>query len=554
LKTFYLLFICFLCSCLPLLAQDLGSLGKQKPLTVTGSFSANAIGYSASGIANRRDPFYWLLSGNLNFSFYGVSIPVSATFSQQDRSFTQPFNQYGMSPHYKSVTLHLGYRSMNFSNYTLADNVFLGGGVEVAPAHLPLRVSMMYGRLAKPIAGYAVDGVITGQPSFERWGYGAKVSVGKLNRSIDLMLFRARDQEGNSSPSQSTGLRPAENLVLGIGTRQQLGERIFFDGEYALSAYSTDMNAERVTLTSFTYANHLGPLFTPNVSSQFNKAVLANLSYVHSLYQLKLSYRRIDPEYKTMGSVFLNNDLEDVSVGVAVQALKNRLSLSTSGGLQRNNLGNDLLARLTRVIGSVNANFQASSRLSLNASFSNFSTDTRMTLLRELDSLKYFQVTRSAGLGLNYNVGGDQYRHAVFLMGNYQTASDTQESGNRFLNANAGYQFGWLERNLTVSPSLNYNRNVSEQFSTLTYGPSLSVVKSFWQRKIRCNLAASLLNAYLSGNLISRNTNLRFATNYAPDRHHVISFDLTYLTRSPFSNPTSQIREFRGGILYTFIL
>lgn len=552
-RKLYLLIFFLFESSLALRGQDLTSVGQPGQVKVTGSFTANAIGYAVSGMRNRRDPFYWMLSGNLNVDLYGWSIPISATFSQQQRSFTQPFNQYGLSPRYKWLTLHGGYRSMNFSNYTLSGNVFLGAGVEVAPDDLPIRFSAMYGRFAKPIAVYAVDGVISGEPALERLGYGAKLGIGRrVDRSVELIMFKAKDN-GGTDLADTTGLRPAENLVLGITTKQALTKNLLFDMEYALSAYTTDTRQEKVEQETYSYANHLGSLFTPRESSQFNKAILANLAFTRSFYQLKLTYRRIDPEYKTMGSVFLNNDLEDISGSVSVRAMQNKLSLSISGGVQRNNLNNDLLARLTRVIGALNASYAVSDKLNFNANLSNYSSNTRMTQLRELDSLKYFQVTRSAGLGFNYNIGSQTVRHAFFVLTNYQGANDDRNGDNTFYNANAGYQLMLTPQNFSLSGSLNWSKNEAPVFSSTALGPSIMASQSFFGKKVRSSVSASLLNSYLSGSLASRNVNTRLATAYALSNHHTFSVDLTYLSRKPIGSFYSPIKEFRGGVLYTFV-
>src|SRR4051812_26158627 len=85
-------------------AQDLARIGKSNPLKVTGGVSANQIFYGASGIQNRRDPYSYFLSGNLNFNIYELNIPVSFTFSNQNISVQQPFNQYSIHPTYKWVT------------------------------------------------------------------------------------------------------------------------------------------------------------------------------------------------------------------------------------------------------------------------------------------------------------------------------------------------------------------------------------------------------------------------------------------------------------------
>jgi hypothetical protein len=68
---------------------------------------------------------------NPTLSLYGVELPFSFVLSTTERSFNQPFNQFGVSPRYEWLTLHGGYRSMFVSEYTLSDAVILGGGAEV---------------------------------------------------------------------------------------------------------------------------------------------------------------------------------------------------------------------------------------------------------------------------------------------------------------------------------------------------------------------------------------------------------------------------------------
>ena len=101
-------------------AQDLGSIGKPNPLSVNGGISINQIGYGAVGIDSRRDPYSYFASGNLTLSLYGWSVPFTFSYSNQQSSFSQPFNQYSLHPTYKGFTGHFGNTSMTFSPYTLA--------------------------------------------------------------------------------------------------------------------------------------------------------------------------------------------------------------------------------------------------------------------------------------------------------------------------------------------------------------------------------------------------------------------------------------------------
>ena len=73
---------------------------------------------------------------------YGVEIPFSLTVSEQERSFRQPFNQFGITPTYKWAKAHLGYSNLTWSPFTWSGQTVLGGGVELNPGKF--RFGMRY--------------------------------------------------------------------------------------------------------------------------------------------------------------------------------------------------------------------------------------------------------------------------------------------------------------------------------------------------------------------------------------------------------------------------
>src|SRR5258706_5068660 len=89
-----LLILCWYAIHTPAQAQDLETIAKQKPVTFSGSASARLLFYSAKGIADRRKPFSYVLTGSPVLSFYGVTVPLYFVYSEQERSFRQPFNQF----------------------------------------------------------------------------------------------------------------------------------------------------------------------------------------------------------------------------------------------------------------------------------------------------------------------------------------------------------------------------------------------------------------------------------------------------------------------------
>jgi hypothetical protein len=545
-------------------AQDLSGIDKKKPIKITGGINATQTAYSARGIENRRDPYYWMLNANLNFDIFGIYIPFSATVSQQNKSFTQPFNQYGISPKYKSVTAHLGYRSMQYSTFSLAGNIFLGGGVEIAPSKSLLKFSSMYGRFSKAVSVQENEGLVSGQPAFERWGYGSKLTFGNQSRNIDLILFHGQDK-ASSIPgiiADSFKIKPAENLVLGVNTRQSISKKITFDMEYALSAYTEDTRLESSEVQKYKLVNKLGPFFTANISSQFNKAILGNITYTDKLFQFRIAYRRIDPEFKTMGSVFLNNDLEDITGSLAWRMLKNKMNMSVGSGVQRNNLDDVLSSGMNRFLGSVNCSYIISKKLNMNVSYSNFTSNTKINnsrismnqlgLIQNMDSLKYNQITNSANGGINYNTGNKTIKHIMFCNGGYQKANDNHGNGSVFYNVISGYQFGFIPIGLNITFSANYNNSIIKEMNTKSLGPNLSLSKMLFKKIIRSTLSLTHLKTFNNAELSGTNTMFRFSNSLKMGKHHNISADITLLHRNIQTGSAKSFSESRGSLIYGY--
>lgn len=544
------------------LGQDLANLKNEKPVSVSGSLGGSFLGYSASGIAARRDPFFWQLNGTLNISLYGVDIPLSATFSQLNRRFTQPFNQFGLSPRYKSVTAHLGYRNLEFSPYTLSGNVFLGAGIQVAPEDSPVKVTALYGRFVRAIAQGGVEGIVRGVPAYERWGQGVKLTLGKQeNRSADLIYFQAKDNVNSVPLTTAEGLTPVENGILGLQVRQQLTKRLNFRAEYALSAFTNDIRLENDG-TNFSGLKGMAAalLSQRNLSTQVNAALNAETTYAADKYQLRLLYRRIDPDYKTTGSVFLNNDLEDLQASVGWRMLDNKINISAGGGFQRNNLSRRLANEMMRLSGSFNVSYAPNEKLNVSANYSNFSSSTKVLLAAtdfnntqiNPDSLSLLQITNSAGMSANYNTGNERTRHALMSNFNFQGANDNDNSKTTFWNWLSSYQYTLVPTDLSLALSFNISRNISTGFENLVAGPTLTATKGLLKRKMRLNASGSLLNSYAAGELLSGNFNLRAMMNYRVATSHNLGLNVMYLSRASKQANAPSFTELRAGLNYNY--
>ena len=539
-------------------AQDIESVVKSDPIKINGSVSASTTYYNALGIDNRRPPFYWTINANLNISLFGVvSAPFSLQFSPQGNQFNypyqqlQPFNKMGISPKYKAFTVHLGYRSMNFSRYTYSGNSFYGAGVEVAPKASKWRAQAFFGRLARAL-NETQNNNAAGITLYDRWAWGTKIGYGTGKHKAELILFKGWDNQNSLILTERAAENPAkENVSLGINTKTTVLKNITLNVEYAISAFTTDASAEKTTLSGFNYAGGFGGLYQPRASSQFNSAINASLNYQHSLFNTAITYRRVDPEYQTLGIPFLNNDMEDITANVSWRMFKNTVNISTNGGFQRNNLSDEQLGRTVRLIGGVTANYAASDQLNINAGYSNFNTSTVRTRIELLDSLEYYQVTTTANAGANYRFGGDSAAHAIMLMGNYQTANDIQENSSELYNGNLNYSYSHVPSGLALNAGINANINSFQGLDNFGWGPIVGISRAFFNKALRTSLNAAYLKYANAGTPVNHTINTTMNLNYRLKKKHSFGLTAAYITKEDFQGGQS-FSEYRGSLKYGY--
>ncbi|RAV97628.1 porin family protein [Pseudochryseolinea flava] len=553
-----------LCS-LQLVAQDLASIGKENPFSVSGGISANQIFYKASGIDSRRDPYSYYVSGNVNFGLYGWSVPLSFSYSNQNFSYQQPFNQYSLHPTYKWITGHVGYTSMTFSPYTLSGHVFLGVGIDATPTG-KLKISAMYGRLRRAVE---LDTLTErNEPSYERRGYGFKVNYGDGRRFIELTTFRAKDDSTSIGfIPDDYGVKPQENLVFSLGGGMTFFEKLMVKAEWANSAITRDQRvAENGGRGIF---GSMGGIFTPRISTAYYNAIKSSLSYQGNGYAVGLGYERIDPEYTTLGAYYFNNDLENITVNGATALAGGKVNLSASVGTQRDNLNGDKITTMRRVVSALNVGFVPNEKLNLSTSYSNFQTYTnvrsqfvtinQVTPYDNLDTLNFTQITQNLTLTGNYLLPStEQKKRSISANLSIMKAADKQvqveqNSGSTFYNINTAYSLSIVPSNLTLSASFNYSLNEAAGMKSSTMGPSLTASKALFDKKMRVTGSCSANNTYVDGTTTSRVMTIRANTGYTIKQKHSLSLNLVALTRTQKSEAGSKgFKEFTGTLGYNY--
>ncbi|NME70879.1 hypothetical protein [Flammeovirga aprica] len=533
-------------------------------ITINGGVRGNFTVYSADGIEQRRDPINWQIGANLSVKTKFFTVPFSVQLSHQQRNFTHPFqqdfNQFGFSPTYKGVTLHLGYRSMNLSEFSLAGTQFLGVGLEVKKKNFPVNCSLMYGRINKAFDGTEeqAQNVSSDLAVYDRWAYGGRVQWGNNDNNLGVLLFKAKDDITSITPEMAVqlGAKPAENLITEIQGKKTFNKRLTLAFDYAFSAYTRDITTEEITIDNYSYLNNLGGLFSPRASSDYNHAFVGEASLAFEKIRWNVKYRNIGPSFRTMGSPFLANDLDDITLGTNF-TVKQRFNFAFNGGLQRNNLRETKASQSERWIGSANVAVKVSDRSNINFNFSNFSTSTQRVVYAEynpqtdMDSLSFQQVTRNANLSSSIGYGKKIPNNLNISLG-YQNTFDSDGVNATFYNFNINNVLQLPLSGTQITVGGNMNRNESDQLVRTLLGPSLSVSQPFFQKKLRSTITFSGQQAHVENIKESEFLNTRLAFSYNLLKQHRFSLSTSYLMRKGYAVNTQSFNEIRTTFTYSY--
>ena len=541
-------------------SQDLSNLSEKKAVEFGGGINATTSFYDVRGMENRRQPFFWQINANVNVDLFGTSVPFSATFSNQQNDFSQPFNIVGVSPKYKWITAHLGYRSMNFSTYTLSGVRFFGAGVEADIPNMPIEVSAMHGRLNKgidpmdiPVGVTAVDVSPASGPAYDRWGTGAKVKYNKSFGSFEFIAFRAEDRAGSIFvPDSLQDLRPAENMILGFNADINIDKKTRVHLELARSYYTQNTSLPEEAIEAFTFADNFGALFTANTSTQMNNAVVLGASRDFGKFELNAKYNRVDPGYQTMGSPFLNNDLQNITGGIGFGLLKNKINFTGDFGVQTDNIDGLKDDQMQRIILNANANIQASQKLNFSLTASNFTTNAYQTGIITNDTLQFFQITENYSLSAFYTLNADKVPQSIFLTVSQQMTEDAEDNNSQISNFNLGYTITLQSIGLTGNVSVNYFRNDINPILTNGVGPTVALSKQIFEGKGSINATYANAQTIINGD---RNSNVhtgRVGFQISLFKNSTLGIDASIVDQNPYTEGAVGFTEYRGNVTYGY--
>jgi hypothetical protein len=534
-----------------LLHAGTDTIGKRNfPATsVSGQVTAITEFYQSDDSIKRYAPISWTLSGNLLMKTGGWDIPVFFLLSEKDKSNRQAFNKMGIGLQKKWLKLFAGNSNVYFSDFTMAGVTSLGGGVELTPGKF--RFGAVYGRLQRKVAADTTDasGV---QPVFERWGGAIRVGYGNSRNFFDLIFLQAKDKISSLSENERGSILPAENEAAGFNTRLQLLKNLTFDANGALSIFT------RNVLDSGVHEGLSDVPFSTNKSTQGLSTFKTSFCYSVKKWSMAAAYKRIEPGYRSMGTYYFQDDVEQILLSPAYNFIKKRISLNASLGWEHNNLFDIRTSTARRFIGNFRGNWQVNDKYGVDLQYANFGmTEKKVDPAADTAALAQKQSSVTC-IQRYFSIKNDKthlllatllYQHMNFKNG----ASGEQQS--HFASANLNYSIVWLSQGLTLNSTLGYSDTKAAAAHLGTLNLLLGIQKSLLEGKMLAGVSENYQPMYSSGSpngaFIMTNATLR----YTLAEKHTFSLDGSYQhsnNNSPL-NLAATADELRAIVSYQFI-
>ncbi len=551
-------------------AQDFTNIRKAKPIAISGSVGLR-LGFYHSNIEN---PYYpnaaFTLTGSPTLSVYGVAMPFSFLFSnQQSATFGQPFNQYGVSPTYKWATAHIGYRNLVYSKYGMAGYQMLGAGLELNPGKW--RIAFCNGRLKK-MSWLGIDSVSgVNNLNYQRTATAGMLRYGSNKQFVMVHFLAGKDHLGNfpKEVMQSSGVLPAANWVMGLGFKTPLFLKgLSFESESAISYYTYDVTASKndsIEKSRLPFSGLLTKLYQQNTTTSFYTAIDGKLNYTHKKgFQTYCQYRRIDPNYVSMGAYYTQGDLVNLLYGFAMPLYHQKVRIAASIGHQHDNLNQKRKATSVRWIGSANASY-TTTHVGVDISYYNYSSDQQPTITRYADSLRITQTSQTFNCSPRYQWSNTHSFHQIQLTIARNTVLDRGQisfngtDGRKLISQTVGmyYNGSLTKEHLQYHAGTNYtDLNDQSGYAYKSLGMDIGINQTWLKDRLSASMNGGVYQTYQT-NTKSTNHTLTLSGGYKITKKIQSDLMLMYNDAPGISSITNLpigIREWRADInlVYSF--
>lgn len=536
-------------------AQDLSNIKDSNPFKISGVVGTSNTLHFSNRTAIYRDPVSFNAFASLNVSVYDFDIPFSFYFTNRNLSFSHPFIHFGISPRYKAIRFHFGYRSMNFSPLTYNGLTFLGGGIEVD--YKMLRFGIFTGSLNQARPGD--NGNAQNQPTtYRRTALGVKLGIGRSNNYFDLIFFKASDDTNSIPLSGSRFLIPKENIVIGTNLKLTPFKRLTLTSEMAASAYNENARISEI------HHEKLDPyksLFTVRYNTALRLAANARATINLGKATTSFSYQQVQPDYYTLGSSYMINNFSSYGWDINTQLFKNRVFFNGMMGYQTDNITKRQIYTNQIVTYMANVMARVSNTLNISTNYNGYHIRQADGTLKITDSLKLDQKMHNLTIAPSYTLVVKENSHSINL--NYTISGSDNRNPLRddFSDYKSGaiglnYSYFIKQSGLTMMGNFNYQVSSSSYYSLVSNTLGAGIGKKFLNEgNLNVNLNANLSNNNINNLIKNTIANLQINASYTYKKNQ--SANIRIAVNSSFNRFATTQSNLNGtemvlGLGYTY--
>ena len=458
--------------CCNISAQDLENINVKIPdVYLDGNISVGMRSFGSSRSSTfQNSGLGYLASARLNLHIHNLSLPFSYRMGDQLSLPSLPsFKYWGLSPKYKSMQLHIGHRSMRFSDHTLAGIQTYGVGFEITRKRLHIQFSRGSLNRQRPERVIYNSRIRSRK---EKKYTAASVRIGSTKNHLKYAIFSSKEQESDLDTT------PARfNLVNEFSFKRQLGSHFFVASNIAVSYIDSDVD-NFITLDdeSSSLALKSTEIFgaNPGINSKVGVLYGGSLGLQMSRFGLSLDFDHIDRTFETFGRNFQITDVRTYSLKNRLQLFNNSIIINSRLGLQQNNLNDDKANTSTRWITNINLIARSSEGHTLTTNISNFNLEKENLYVVGQDSFSFSFSALTIGLSPQIIIGESR------LIGNFNYTKNNNDRqdievdfGQRLILGSVIYEVPILGKTTLLQIGVNYSRLTSEVFSETLIGLTL---------------------------------------------------------------------------------
>lgn len=476
-------------------AQNISEIANSDPLIITGAVGTqNTYHYFSSG-DGYSSPLSNSVYANLNISLYGISMPFTFYYTNDNTSFTYPQISFNISPQYKNWTAHIGRSSTEFSQYIL-NEAWNGVGLEYNSDRW--HVGAFYGTLRKAINDNPADPAAR-TPQYKRKVWGVKAGYGTSQNGVNIYVLRSWDCLKSVNEEWQNRLSPEENILVGVRGCVTPFKWASLSANIATSVFSTDTRMQTIDDKE---AQKWENVFDVRYSSLMRFAGDATLNLALPLgINTSISYRIVQPDYKSLGVSYMPNNYQSLGI-TAATTLFNRVSLSGTYSGQNDNLTNRQLYTTSGYIYSLNASSRLGRHFNISAGFNGYTQRQSDGTAHVTDTTRIDRQMTSFTLTPTYMTETDDFGHSVAVSANYTSNTDRNDYTAAINHSDVTTTALGLSYGLNVKPwgmdfGLSLSHQQTEGYDTKYRSEvaTVSASRSFLEEK-NLNVSASINLCY----------------------------------------------------------